>query len=71
MTAYKKKLQIINTREPFSLKFKSILCFRNSSKYISPILQIFNDSRNISLFRGINPQNSIKRTFLEINHVNS
>ena len=39
MTANQKKLQIINTREPFSPIFKDILCSKNSSKYISPFLQ--------------------------------
>lgn len=64
MTSYQKKLQIIDTREPFSLKFKSILCFQSNSKYISPILQIFNSPENISQSKGNQSLRFYKMYFL-------
>jgi len=39
MTVGQQILLFIIKREPISAKFKGILCFQSSSKYISPFLQ--------------------------------
>ena len=51
-------------KDAISLIFKDILRFKNSSKYISPILQIFKDSRNISLSKGNQSPKLYKMSFL-------
>ena len=60
MTAYQKKLHIINKRDALSLKFKDVLCFQSSLRYFFPILQIFDAPGSISLFQGNQSPNSIE-----------
>lgn len=64
MTPNQQKSHIINKREVISLIFKDILCFQSCSKHISPILQIFNDSENISLSKGNQSPKLYKLCFL-------
>ena len=56
MVANQQKSQIIIKREPISPEFKGILCFQNSSRAFSPILQ------NILISLGVFPY------LREINH---
>jgi len=63
MIADQQKSQIIIKREPISLEFKGILCFQNSSRAFSPILQIFNNSGSISISQGNQRKNSIRNTY--------
>jgi len=57
------KSQIIIKREPISLKFKDVLCFQSSSKYISPILQIFDVPGSFSISQGNQSLNSIENIY--------
>ncbi len=59
MTVYQQKSHIINKKEPISAKFKDVLCFQNSLKYISPILQIFDIPGSFSISQGSQSPNSI------------
>jgi len=63
MTVGQQKLQVINIREPISLKFKDVLCFQSIPKDSSPILQIFNNSGSISISQGNQRKNSIRNTY--------
>jgi hypothetical protein len=64
MTVNQQKLQMIDKRDAISLIFKDILCSQNSSKYISPILQIFNDPGSVSISKGNQSPKLYKTAFL-------
>jgi len=62
MIANQQKLQMIDKRDAISLIFKDILCSKNSSKYISPILQsILMPPGSVSLSNG-NPSPKLYKT---------
>ena len=64
MIASRQILLFIIKREPISLNFNNILCFRSTSNVFSQILQsILIPLEAFRYQRGINPQNYIKLPF--------